>query len=182
MQWPNQEIQPPMNPYGPRIAVFTHRYPPPVSGNAEPSSMYAIAVNRVTPKFKRKTRIRAGPTITSPGPTRRKIVVPTVGPRPIIVISRSPRSLRNRTSTSSGFFPNRYPVAMGTGVDKEGRIKVVGGLSGDALDVHHGIPEGGDISQAADGPRAADAGRHGGAEHGPREGRVGELRGPPPPR
>jgi len=107
MQWPNQEIHPPMKPYGPFIAVFTQRYPPPVSGNAEPSSMYAIAVNSVTPKFRRKTRMRAGPTRARPGPTRRKIVVPIVGPRPIIVISRSPRSLRNRTSTSSGFLPNR---------------------------------------------------------------------------
>src|SRR3972149_2799816 len=142
MQWPNQEIHPPMNPYGPFIAVFTHRYPPPVSGNAEPSSMYAIAVNRVTTKFRTNTRRRAGPTIARPGPTRRKIVVPTVGPRPIIVISRSPRSLRNRTSTSSGFFPNRYAVAMGTGVDEEGRIKFVGGRFGPKSD------DGGCVRQA----------------------------------
>src|SRR2546428_769696 len=180
MQWPNQEIQPPMKPYGPFIAVFTQRYPPPVSGNADPSSMYAIAVKSVTPKFRSKTTMSAGQTRASPGPTRRKIVVPTVGPSPIIVISRSPRSLRNRTSTSSGFFPNRYPVAMGTGVDKEARIKFVGGSPGDALDVHHGIPEGGHISQPADGPRATDPGRHGDVEHVPREARVAELRDPPP--
>src|SRR3989304_440018 len=55
MQGPNHETHPPRKPYGPRIAVFTQRYPPPVSGNAEPSSMYAIAVNRVTPKFRTTT-------------------------------------------------------------------------------------------------------------------------------
>src|SRR5436189_2905041 len=176
MQWPNQEIQPPMKPYGPFIAVFTHRYPPPVSGNAEPSSMYAIAVSRVTTKFRRKTMMRAGPTRASPGPTRRKIVVPTVGPRPIIVISRSPRSLRNRTSTSSGFFPSRYPPAIGVSVDMEGRIKFVAGLPGDPLDVHHGIPQRGYVPHPRDRGRPPHASRHRDVEHVPREARVPELR------
>src|SRR5438552_7373621 len=141
MQWPNHDSQPPRKPHGSRMERRIHRYPLPVSGNADPSSMYAIAVNIVTTKFRPNARTRDGPVMKYPGPTRRKIVVPIVGPRPIIVISRSPRSLRNRTSTSSGFFPNRYPPAMGVGVDMEGRIKFVAGLSGDALDVHHGIPQ-----------------------------------------
>src|SRR6267143_492320 len=100
MQWPNQDIQPPRKPHGSRIDRRIQRYPPPVSGNAEPSSMYAIAVNIVTTKFSPKARISDGPVIAKPGPTRRKIVVPIVGPRPIIVISRRPRSRRNLTSTS----------------------------------------------------------------------------------
>src|SRR2546425_7733175 len=100
MQWPNQDIQPPRNPHGSRIERRIQRYPPPVSGNADPSSMYAIAVNIVTTKFRPKARIREGPVIEKPGPTRRKIVVPIVGPRPIIVMSRRPRSRRNLTSTS----------------------------------------------------------------------------------
>src|SRR5438132_2777074 len=51
-------------------------------------------------KFRPKARTRDGPVIAKPGPTSRKIVVPIVGPRPIIVISRRPRSRRNLTSTS----------------------------------------------------------------------------------
>src|SRR6266566_5814140 len=100
MQWPNHDIQPPRKPHGSRIDRRIQRYPPPVSGNAEPSSMYAIAVNMVTTKFKPNARMSEGPVIANPGPTSRKIVVPIVGPSPIIVISRSPRSRRNLTSTS----------------------------------------------------------------------------------
>src|SRR3970040_2709526 len=99
MQCPNHDTQPPRNPHGSCIAWRLHGYPPPVSGNAEPSSMYAIAVNSVTMKLRKNARIRDEPVIAYPGPTRRKIVVPIVGPRPIIVISRSPRSRRNLTST-----------------------------------------------------------------------------------
>src|SRR2546422_1011367 len=100
MQWPNHDIQPPRKPHGSRIERRIHRYPPPVSGNAEPSSMYAIAVNIVTTKLRPNARTRDGPVIAKPGPTSRKIVVPIVGPSPIIVISSSPRSRRNLTSTS----------------------------------------------------------------------------------
>src|SRR3989442_9742317 len=62
--------------------------------------MYAIAVNMVTTKFRPNARMSEGPVIAKPGPTSRKIVVPIVGPSPIIVISKSPRSRRNLTSTS----------------------------------------------------------------------------------
>src|SRR2546425_5625519 len=100
MQWPNHDIQPPRKPHGSRIDRRIQRYPPPVSGNAEPSSMYAMAVNIVTTKFRPNARTSEGPVIAKPGPTSRKMVVPIVGPSPIIVISRSPRSRRNLTSTS----------------------------------------------------------------------------------
>src|SRR2546426_11440439 len=100
MQWPNHDIQPPRNPQGSRMDRRIQRYPPPVSGNADPSSIYAIAVNIVTTKFRPKARTNDGPVIAKPGPTRRKIVVPIVGPRPIIVKSRRPRSRRDLTSTS----------------------------------------------------------------------------------
>src|SRR5207244_6231011 len=62
--------------------------------------MYAIAVDRVTTKVRPNARTSEGPVIAKPGPTSRKIVVPIVGPNPIIVMSRSPRSRRNLTSTS----------------------------------------------------------------------------------
>src|SRR5437879_10383721 len=114
MQWPNHDIQPPRNPHGSRIDRRIQRYPPPVSGNAEPSSMYAIAVNMVTTKFRPNARTSEGPVIANPGPTSRKIVVPIVGPSPIIVISRSPRARRNLTSTSRpwarGARPNGSPL------------------------------------------------------------------------
>src|SRR5256885_10379270 len=100
MQWPNHDIQPPRKPHGSRIDRRIQRYPPPVSGNEEPSSMYAIAVNMVTTKFRPNARTSEGRVILKPGPTSRKIVVPIVGPSPIIVISKSPRSRRNLTSTS----------------------------------------------------------------------------------
>src|SRR3989304_1832485 len=90
MQAPNQESQPPRTPHGSRIERRIQRYPPPVSGNAELSSMYAIAVNIVTTKFRPNARTRDGPVIANPGPTRRKIVEPIVGPKPTIVIPRSP--------------------------------------------------------------------------------------------
>src|SRR6267143_6559248 len=100
MQWPNHDIQPPRNPHGSRMERRIQRYPPPVSGNADPSSIYAIAVNIVTTKFRPNAKMSDGQVIATPGPTRRKIVVPIVGPRPIIVLSRRPRSRRNLTSTS----------------------------------------------------------------------------------
>src|SRR2546428_13622560 len=92
MQWPNHDIQPPRKPHGSRMDRRIQRYPPPVSGNAGPSSMYAIAVNMVTTKFRPHARTSEGPGIANPGPTSRKIVVPIVRPSPSIVISRDPKT------------------------------------------------------------------------------------------
>src|SRR5437879_3186894 len=127
MQWPNHDIQPPRKPHGSRIDRRIQRYPPPVSGNAEPSSMYAIAVNMVTTKFRPNARTSEGPVIAKPGPTSRKIVVPIVGPSPIIVISRSPRSRRNLTSTSR-------PCAIGS--RQNGSPLLVLGGAADDLQIH----------------------------------------------
>src|SRR5713101_4093567 len=148
MQWPNHDIQPPRKPHGSRIDRRIQRYPPPVSGNAEPSSMYAIAVNMVTTKFRPNARTSEGPVIAKPGPTSRKIVVPIVGPSPIIVISRSPRSRRNLTSTSR-------PCAIGS--RQNGSPLLVLGGPADGLQIHERIVEFRDISQRADGPCGADA-------------------------
>src|SRR6059036_752619 len=104
MQWPNHDIQPPSKPHGSRIDRRIQRYPPPVSGNAEPSSMYAIAVNMVTTKFR-----------------------PNVGPSPIIVISKSPRSRRNLTSTSR-------PCAIGS--RQNGSPLLALGGSADGFQIH----------------------------------------------
>src|SRR6266571_8986732 len=147
MQWPNQDIQPPRNPQGSRIERRIQRYPPPVSGNADPSSMYAMAVNIVTTKFRPNARIREGPVIAYPGPTSRKIVVPIVGPSPIIVISRRPRSRRNLTSTSR-------PWAIGSPQTRSGLLGLP--WPADFLQIHERIVELGHITQRADGPRIAD--------------------------
>src|SRR2546428_802475 len=82
MQWPNHDIQPPRKPHGSRIDRRIQRYPPPVSGNAEPSSMYAIAVNMVTTKFRPNARTSEGPGIAKPGPTGREVGVPIGGTGP----------------------------------------------------------------------------------------------------
>src|SRR5881409_1737626 len=147
MQWPNHDIQPPRKPHGSRMDRRIQRYPPPVSGKADPSSMYAIAVNMVTTKFKPNARTSEGPVIAKPGPTRRKIVVPIVGPSPIIVISRSPRSRRNLTSTSR-------PCAIGS--RQNGSPLLVLGGSADGLQIHEGIVEFGHIAERADGLCGAD--------------------------
>src|SRR5437016_3337050 len=147
MQWPNHDIQPPRNPHGSRIDRRIQRYPPPVSGNAEPSSMYAIAVNIVTTKFRPNARMSEGPVIAYPGPTSRKIVVPIVGPSPIIVISRSPRSRRNLTSTSR-------PCSFGS--RQNGSPLLVLGGPADGLQIHEGIVEFGHVAERADGPFGAD--------------------------
>src|SRR3989441_9274960 len=146
MQWPNHDIQPPRNPQGSRIERRIQRYPPRVSGNADPSSMYAMAVNIVTTKFRPKARMRDGPVIAKPGPTRRKIVVPIVGPRPIIVISRRPRSRRNLTSTSR---------AWAIGSRHLGRGLLVLGRPSDGLQIHERIIEFRHIAQHARGLRRA---------------------------
>src|SRR2546426_462080 len=101
MQWPNHDIQPPRNPHGSRIDRRIQRYPPPVSGNAEPSSMYAIAVNMVTTKFRPNARTSEGPVIANPGPTSRKIVVPIVGPSPIRV-DATPDAFDQRLRSGGG--------------------------------------------------------------------------------
>src|SRR6266508_617818 len=142
MQWPNQDIQPPRKPQGSRIERRIQRYPPPVSGKAEPSSMYAMAVNIVTTKFSPNARTRDGPVIAYPGPTSRKIVVPIVGPSPIIVISSKPRSRRNLTATSR-------PWAIRPA---QARSSLLGLLRrADILQIHERVVEFGDESQRADG-------------------------------
>src|SRR5256712_13352933 len=123
------------------------KYPPPVSGNADPSSMYAIAVNMVTTKFRPNARTSEGPVIANPGPTSRKAVVPIVGPSPIIVISRSPRSRRNLTS------PSR-PCAIGS--RQNGSPLLVLGGPADGLQIHEGIVEFGNIAERGDGLCGAD--------------------------
>src|SRR2546427_9534597 len=147
MQWPNHDIQPPRKPHGSRIDRRIQRYPPPVSGNAEPSSMYAIAVNMVTTKFRPNARTSEGPVIAKPGPTSRKIVVPIVGPSPIIVISKSPRSRRNLTSTSQ-------PCAIGS--RQNGSPLLALGGSADGFQIHEWIVEFRHVAERSDGPRGAD--------------------------
>src|SRR3989441_2806976 len=163
MQWPNHDIQPPRNPHGSRMDRRIQRYPPPVSGNADPSSMYAIAVNMVTTKFRPNARTSEGPVIANPGPTSRKIVVPIVGPSPIIVISRSPRSRRNLTSTSR-------PCAIGS--RQNGSPLLVLGGPADGLQIHEGIVEFRHIAERADGPCRADAHGHFDVQEILREGAV----------
>src|SRR3989441_5841697 len=148
MQWPNHDIQPPRNPQGSRIERRIQRYPPRVSGNADPSSMYAMAVNIVTTKFRPKARIKDGPVIAKPGPTRRKIVVPIVGPRPIIVISRRPRSRRNLTSTSR---------ACAIRSRQKGSALLVLGRPSDGLQIHERIVEFRHVAQDARRLRPTDA-------------------------
>src|SRR6266849_1285947 len=148
MQWPNHDIQPPRKPHGSRIDRRIQRYPPPVSGNAEPSSMYAMAVNMVTTKFSPNARTSEGPVIAKPGPTSRKIVVPIVGPSPIIVISRSPRSRRNLTSTSR-------PCAIGS--RQNGSPLLVLGGPADGFQIHEWIVEFRNVPERSDGARGADA-------------------------
>src|SRR5437667_1179925 len=148
MQWPNHDIQPPRKPHGSRIDRRIQRYPPPVSGNAEPSSMYAIAVNMVTTKFRPNARTSEGPVIAKPGPTSKKIVVPIVGPSPIIVISRSPRSRRNLTSTSR-------PCTIGS--RQNGSPLLVLGGPANFLQIHERIVEFGHEPKPANGPRGPDA-------------------------
>src|SRR2546426_408055 len=147
MQWPNHDIQPPRKPHGSRIDRRIQRYPPPVSGNAEPSSMYAIAVNMVTTKFRPNARTSEGPVIAKPGPTSRKIVVPIVGPSPIIVISKSPRSRRNLTSTSR-------PCAIGS--RQNGSPLLALGGSADGFQIHEWIVEFRHVAERSDGPRGAN--------------------------
>src|SRR5436853_7064015 len=89
--------------------------------------------------------------MAKPGPTKRKIVVPIVGPRPIIVISRSPRSRRNLTSTSRAW-------AIG-GSRAKSTLLALGGPA-DGLQIHEGIVELRHIAQDADGPRGSDADRY----------------------
>src|SRR2546425_13264671 len=113
--------------------------------------MYAIAVNMVTTKFRPNARMSEGPVIAKPGPTSRKIVVPIVGPSPIIVISRSPRSRRNLTSTSR-------PCAIGS--RQNGRPLLVLGGPADGLQIHEGIVRFGHIVDRADGPRGDVAHGH----------------------
>src|SRR3989442_2858295 len=148
MQWPNHDIQPPRKPHGARIERRIHRYPPPVSGNAEPSSMYAIAVNIVTTKLRPNARTRDGPVIAKPGPTSRKIVVPIVGPSPIIVISRSPRSRRNLTSTSR-------PCAIGSRQNGSPLLVLCG--PADCLHIHEGLVGFGHIADRTVGQPGAYA-------------------------
>src|SRR2546425_685388 len=164
MQWPNHDIQPPRKPHGSRIDRRIQRYPPPVSGNAEPSSMYAIAVNMVTTKFRPNARTSEGPVIAKPGPTSRKIVVPIVGPSPIIVISKSPRSRRNLTSTSR-------PCAIGS--RQNGSPLLALGGSADGFQIHEWIVEFRHVAERSDGPRGGVPHRDFDVQHG--------LRAPPRP-
>src|SRR5438093_13348668 len=112
--------------------------------------MIASAVNMVMTKFRPNARISEGTVIAKPGPTSRKIVVPIVGPSPIIVISSSPRSRRNLTSTSR-------PCAIGS--RQNGSPLLVLGGAAEGVQIHEGIVEFGHIAERADGLCGPD--RHG---------------------
>src|SRR3989304_8824136 len=101
-------------------------------------------------KFRQNARMRDGPVIAKPGPTRRKIVVPIVGPRPIIVISRRPRSRRNLTSTPR-------PSAMRS--RQKGGALLSLGRRADVVQIHEGIVELRDVPEHADGPFRSPADR-----------------------
>src|SRR3990172_4898508 len=113
--------------------------------------MYAIAVNSVTMKLRKNARIRDEPVIAYPGPTSRKIVVPIVGPRPIIVISRSPRSRRNLTSTSR-------PWAIGS--RQNGGPLLSLGRRADVVQIHERIVELGDVPEHTYASLRADTNGH----------------------
>src|SRR2546422_825772 len=147
MQWPNHDIQPPRNPHGSRIDRRIQRYPPPVSGNAEPSSMYAIAVNIVTTKFRPNARMSEGPVIAYPSPTSRNPVARSGGRSPIIVIPRRPSPRRT-------FPPPPRPCPRGSR-QKGSPLLVLGGPA-DGLQIHEGIVEFGHVAERADGPFGAD--------------------------
>ena len=65
-------IQPLMKALGRGNPSLTHRYPPPASGMAEPSSAYPIAVNNVIIPLIIKAIITALPARPIAGPTRQK--------------------------------------------------------------------------------------------------------------
>ena len=70
-------------------------YPPPVAGNAEPSSAYVRAVNNVIIPFNKNATINAAPASAMPGPTRTKIAPPIMEATPIIT-----ESFRDKLRTS----------------------------------------------------------------------------------
>ena len=74
---------------------LTHLYPPPVAGNAEPSSAYVKAVNTVITPLSMNAIISAGPASAIPGPTRTKIAPPIIDAIPIMIESFSDRLRTN---------------------------------------------------------------------------------------
>jgi hypothetical protein len=82
-----------MNAFGRGKPSLTHKYPPPASGIADPSSAYAIAVNRVIVALIIKATITALPARPIAGPVRTKIDPPTIAAIPTMSISKRPRDL-----------------------------------------------------------------------------------------
>ncbi|HEY5630585.1 MAG TPA: hypothetical protein VIR31_00515 [Nitrososphaeraceae archaeon] len=70
---------------------LTHKYPPPASGIAEPSSAYPMAVKRVIIALIMKAIITEPPARPMAGPVRTKIPPPTRPAIPIIMTSRKPK-------------------------------------------------------------------------------------------
>ncbi len=91
----SQAIHPLMNAFGLGKPSLTHRYPPPASGIAEPSSAYAMAVNSVIIALIINATITALPASPIAGPVRTKIEPPIIAAIPTMSISKSPRDLIN---------------------------------------------------------------------------------------
>ena len=98
----SQAIHPLMKAFGRGRPSLTHRYPPPASGIAEPSSAYAIAVNSVIIALIIKAMITALPARPIAGPVRTKIEPPIIAAIPTMSMSRSPSDL---TSWCRGVVP-----------------------------------------------------------------------------
>jgi hypothetical protein len=95
IMWANQAIHPLMKALGRGNPSLTHKYPPPASGIADPSSAYAIAVKSVINALIIKATITALPARPIAGPVRTKIEPPTIAAIPTIRISKSPSDLTN---------------------------------------------------------------------------------------
>jgi hypothetical protein len=78
---------------------LTHRYPPPASGIAEPSSAYPMAVKRVIIALIIKATITEPPARPIAGPVRTNMAPPTSPAIPIIMTSTKPNE---RTKCSCG--------------------------------------------------------------------------------
>lgn len=95
MMWANQAIHPLMKALGRGNPSLTHKYPPPASGIADPSSAYAIAVNSVIIPLIINTIITALPASPIAGPVKTKIEPPIIAAIPTMSISNRPSDLTN---------------------------------------------------------------------------------------
>ena len=101
----SQAIQPLMKAFGLGNPSLTHRYPPPASGIAEPSSAYAMAVNSVIMALIINATITALPARPIAVPVRTKMEPPIIAATPTMSISKSPRDLTSWLCDMVEFVP-----------------------------------------------------------------------------